>query len=129
MSSSERIQITTDQIPVIVVCLAMIIQVYGVSSWCNYFYRKPILSGKRLKDAKEKLLGTKDTEGKAYFGIMGYPDFGNGRISDTLNYGDWYKFNAAIRCQMNFFELVGPAMFSTFILGLLAPKIAFLTGI
>ena len=118
-----------DQIPVLLVCLGMILETYVITLYYNGKYRKSIFSGKRLKEAKEKIMGSKDTEGKPYFGAMGYPDFGNGRLSDTLEYSEWYKLNAAIRNQQNMFEIIGPAVFSTFALGLFAPKIAFLSGV
>jgi len=34
----------------------------------------------------------------------GYPDMGSGRYSDKLSWKDWYYFNLAQRCHMNYLE-------------------------
>ena len=63
--------------------------------------RRFTFNGQFMKQFKE--INMKDLK-KERAGELGYPDTGSGRYSEKLTYEDWFVFNCAQRCQMNFFE-------------------------
>ena len=55
--------------------------------------------------------------------VGGFPDCGDGRYSQKLDYHDWVKFNNAMRVHMNFVEMLPTILTILCISGLFLPKI------
>ena len=60
--------------------------------------------------------------------VGGFPDSGDGRYSQKLEYKDWVKFNNAMRSHMNFVELLPMILTYLLIGGLFLPLIAMICG-
>ena len=58
----------------------------------------------------------------------GYPDAGDGRYADKLSFGDWHKFNLAVRAYGNFSEWILISILSTLLAGLYFPLWASYVG-
>jgi hypothetical protein len=84
------------------------------------FLEKPEV--KRMQDEHKKAFGTA-------IHVDGYPDMGNGRYAEHLDYEDWVKFNNAQRAHYNLVEVSGPALASCITAGLYQPIIAGSLGI
>ena len=56
---------------------------------------------------------------------LGYPDTGNGRYSMKLSYKEWYQFNCAQRCHMNYIEGFALIVIATLISGIVYPQWTF----
>jgi hypothetical protein len=72
----------------------------------------------------EKALALAEThkkEGCGEFPKNGYPDMGSGLFSQTLTYGEWYKFNNAQRAHYNLVENFAPALGLHVLAGLFFP--------
>ena len=85
--------------------------------------RIKIFNGKFMKKFEEKhkeAFGTKPAN-------LGYPDTGNGRYSKELSYKDWYIFNCAQRCHLNYIEGFALIVLGTLISGIQYPLLAFAT--
>lgn len=68
-----------------------------------------------MSDEHKKAFGTP----KLPFG--GFPDTGNGRISDILDYKQWVTINSAQRIHMNYLEHLPMIVFFTLVGGLSYP--------
>ena len=53
----------------------------------------------------------------------GFPDAGDGRYAQKLPYGDWVKFNNAVRVHLNFVESLPCVLTILLYSGLFLPKI------
>ena len=53
---------------------------------------------------------------------FGYPDMGNGYFGKRLPYPEWFKFNNAQRCQINFLEHLTFAVLAPLIVALSYPQ-------
>ena len=58
-------------------------------------------------------------------GNLGYPDTGNGRYSMKLQYKEWYQFNCAQRCHMNYIEGLPLIVVGTLVGGIAYPFLTF----
>ena len=58
----------------------------------------------------------------------GYPDMGNGRYSEKLDYKDWLIFNKAQRVHYNYLEHVASILMVTLLGGLFFPILASVFG-
>ena len=56
---------------------------------------------------------------------LGYPDTGNGRYSMKLQYKEWYQFNCAQRCHLNYIEGLPLIVVGTLIGGIAYPFLTF----
>ena len=87
----------------------------------------------RIKIFNGKFMKKFEEEHKSAFGTkpanLGYPDTGNGRYSKALPYKDWYEFNCAQRCHMNYIEGFALILVGTLISGIQYPLITFATQI
>jgi glutathione S-transferase len=70
----------------------------------------------------------KKVTGQSTINNYGYPDMGNGRYSEFLDYEQWLKFNNAQRAHYNMVESSGPALAMMLSVGLLQPKYAAILG-
>lgn len=58
----------------------------------------------------------------------GYPDMGNGRYSQKLDYSDWLMFNKAQRVHYNYIEHVASILIVTLLGGLVYPVLSSIFG-
>ena len=87
----------------------------------------------RMKTYTKEFMAQFTEEHKKYFpdgepAVGGWPDAGDGRYSDKLEYKQWIQFNNSMRVHQNFVELL--PVIVTFLLlgGLVLPKIAMWIG-
>ena len=66
---------------------------------------------------------------KAKSPVLGYPDTGNGWYSRKLPYHEWFKFNNAMRCQINFLEHLTFAILCPILISFTKPTAALLVAI
>ena len=59
---------------------------------------------------------------------MGFPDVGDGRYSEKLEYKAWVEFSNAMRVSQNFVEWLPLAVVFLGLGGLVVPKVAMYTG-
>jgi hypothetical protein len=85
--------------------------------------RIKIFKGKFFKEngfVEQHLSAFKENPAK-----LGYPDTGNGRYSMKLSYKEWYQFNCAQRCHMNYIEGFALIVIATLISGIVYPQWTF----
>eukprot|EP01034_Spumella_vulgaris_P024108 gene24108-30415_t len=72
---------------------------------------------KALQDVHKKEFGTEIND-------HGYPDMGNGRYSQLLNYGQWVQFNNVQRGHYGMVEGSAPVLATLLLNGFFQPKVA-----
>ena len=88
--------------------------------------------GRRKAFSKEFMEKHFGEEHKKAFGgsppKQGYPDMGNGRFSDKLDYKTWYNFNNRQRAHYNFVEQIGSVVALLIVAGIGYPEVSSILG-
>ena len=84
-------------------------------------YSLPFSRVKELQELHKKAFGTN-------FNADGYPDTGNGRYSQLLDYEEWVQFNNGQRAHFNMIESSGPTLACVLGVGLYYPITASVLG-
>jgi len=77
------------------------------------FYAKPA-----LKDFPKEAINSE-----------GYPEMGQGRLADLLDWNDWLRFNNAQRAHYNFLEVITFLVTLQLVTAVFFPKLAFFGGV
>ncbi len=107
---------------ILAIALISIVQ-YGIGSGVMS-YRKNFSKPEFLNKPAVKLL---QEQHKKDFGAAinnnGYPDTGNGRYSEHLDYDQWVGFNNAQRAHNNMIEVSAPVLACLIVSGLFQPEV------
>ena len=121
--SSEILFSVPDQYSFVIGSSCLAALVLNISGLVLAFTRSSIYNDDVISRYNERVKSEPNPEGSEVPAVpaKGYPDEGNGRISKTLPYKDWIRFNKVNRGFLNYNELIVVHVLSILLCGLYKP--------